>query len=115
MRPMGRGLPTPAINNTHNRSIKNTPSILFGINQQGETQDYLCKILETDKLVDECSNRNFNEIRQTTYDNNKDAQVKNKMYVDNKCCIARKYFVGDHVMVKNVDTTPGINKKHNKV
>jgi len=34
-----------AINNTFNRSIKNTPSmLLFGMNQHGETRDYLRKV-----------------------------------------------------------------------
>jgi len=102
-----------AINNTHNRSIKNTPSmLLFGINQHGDTQDYLRKVLETESVINESSDRNLAEIRQIAHDNNKDAQVKNKSYVDKKRCIAKKYNVGDYVMVKNVDTTPGENKKH---
>lgn len=34
-----------AINNAYNRSMKNTPSmLLLGINQHGESQDYLRKI-----------------------------------------------------------------------
>jgi len=50
-------------------------------------------------------------IRKTAYENNKNAQLTNKTYVDNRRCIARKYMVGDHVMVKNIDNTPGVNKK----
>lgn len=102
-----------AINNTYNRSIKNTPSmLLFGINQHGETNDYLRKVLETENFVNEGSDRDFNKIRQIAYNVNRDAQIKNKKYVDNKRCVAKKYIEGDYVMVKNIDTTPGVNKKH---
>jgi len=73
------------INNKHNRSIMNTSSmLLFGINQHGETNDYLRKVLETETFVDEGSDRNFEEMRQIAYENNKYAQIANKKYIDNK-------------------------------
>lgn len=100
------------INNTYNRSIKNTPSmLLFGVNQHGETNDYLRKVLETENFIDEGSDRDFNKMRQIAYNFNRDAQIKNKKYVNNKRCVAKKYTEGDYVMVKNIDTTPGVNKK----
>lgn len=37
---------------------------------------------------------------------------KNKSYVDKKRCVARKYNVEDYIIVKNIDNTPGENKKH---
>lgn len=49
-------------------------------------------------------------IRIIAHDNNRDDQVKNKAYVDDKRCIARKYYSGHYV--KNIDTTPGENKKY---
>lgn len=102
-----------AINNTHNRSIKNTTSmLLFGMNQHGETRHYLRKVLETEEFVSENNDRDLDKMRQSAYDNNREAQVKNKLNVDNKRRIAKKYFVGDYIMIKNVDTTPGVCKKH---
>jgi len=86
--------------------------LLFGINQHGETKDYLRKVLGTENFVDEGSDRNFDDVRQIAYENNKHAQIINRKYVDNKRCVAKKYIEGDYVMVKNIDTTPGINKKH---
>lgn len=86
--------------------------LLFGINQHGETQDYLCEILKTESFVGENSSRNLKKTRQTAQDNNTNAQVKNKSYVDNKRCVVRKYDVRDYVMVKNIDTNLGENKKH---
>jgi len=68
--------------------------------------------METENVIEEGSDRNFDVIRQTAHDNNRDAQIKNKKYVDNKRCVAKKYSEGDYVMIKNIDTTPGTNKKH---
>lgn len=98
-----------AINNTFNWSIKNTPSmLLFRINQHDETNDLLREVLDRDS-ADE---RDLDNIRQNAIENNRNAQLINKSYVDIKRCVVKKYAVGDYVMIRNVDTTPGINKKH---
>jgi len=56
------------INNTYNRSIKSTPSkILFGLNQHGESNDYLRLILE-DEQNQEGENRDFSEIRNSAHE-----------------------------------------------
>lgn len=99
-----------ASNNTYNRSIKNTPSmLLFGLNQHGETNDYLRMVLDAENCVDK---RNLLNVRQNAKENIRNAQMVNKSNVDTKRCIARTYKAGDYVMVKNFDTTPGVSKKH---
>lgn len=32
--------------------------------------------------------------------------------MDSKRCAAKTYVVGHYVMIRNVDVTPGVNKKH---
>lgn len=44
--------------------------LLFEINQHDETQDYLCKILETESFLGEDSSMKLEKIRQTAQDNN---------------------------------------------
>lgn len=100
------------INNTYNRSIKNSPSkILFGINQHGETNDFLRLILEADSNHD-IRNRDLSVIRSAAQENIYDAQLKNKLYFDQSRKPPKTYKIGDYIMIKNVDTTPGVSKKH---
>jgi len=100
-----------AINNTFNRTIKNTPSnLLFGINQHGDTHDYLRLILESDNKHN--NERDLDKIRQVAQDNNLDSQIKNKAYYDSGHRPAHQYSIGDLVMIKNIDTTTGYSKKH---
>jgi len=103
-----------AVNNTVNRSIQNTPSkLLFGINQVGEQNDYvrlyLQAVNETDDVDD--SSRDFTKSRADAQGNIRISQLHNKAYHDLTKQIATKYAVGDYIMVRNVDTTPGTCKK----
>lgn len=100
------------INNTFNRSIKNTPSkILFGLNQHGHSNDYLRLILEEEQNQ-EGENRNFNEIRNSAKEKICDIQLKNKLHYDKSHKPSKNYSVGEYIMIKNIDTTPGVCKKH---
>lgn len=99
-----------ASNNTYNRSIKNTPSmLLFGLNQYCETNDYLRMVLDAENCVDK---HNLVVTRLIAKEYIKNSQMINKLNVDTKRCAAKTYKVGDYVMVQNVDTTPGVSKKH---
>jgi len=99
-----------AVNNTINRSINNTPSkLLFGMNQVGNTNDYVKIYLET--LNENDNDREFETTRQNAFDITRQNQLKNKAYYDIKHKQANTYSLGDYVMVRNVDTTPNTCKK----
>lgn len=100
------------INNTYNRSIKSTPSkLLFGVNQHGDSNDYPRLILEAEHYH-ESEDRDLSEIRNSAQENILDAQLKNKTYYDKTHKSPKKYVIGDYIMIKIVDATPGVNKKH---
>jgi len=103
-----------AVNNTINRSIQNTPSkLLFGINQVGEQSDYVRLYLEAVNEINDVDDnlRNLAKSRSDAQGNIQMSQLHNKAYHDVTKKVATKYTVGDYVMVRNVDTTPGICKK----
>jgi len=56
--------------------------------------------------------RDLDEIRNSAQKNTLDVQLKNKLYYDKSHKSPKKYAIGNYIMVKNVDTTPGVNKKH---
>lgn len=73
-------------------AIKNTPSILlFELNQNGETNNYLRMVLGADNCVT--------------------SGMVNKSNVYIEWCVATTY-KRDFLLVKNIDTTHGMNKKH---
>ncbi|XP_037939272.1 uncharacterized protein LOC119672324 [Teleopsis dalmanni] len=99
-----------AINNSVNRSIGLTPSqALFGINQRGETVDKLTEYL--DECISGLEGRDLELIRNSAqkcisrvqkYNLNRSKQVQKS---------AIEFKEGDFVVIKNVDTTAGTNKK----
>lgn len=97
-----------SINNTVCRSIKETPSrLLFGINQRGKLIDNLQDVINLSDNED----RNLEEIRRESTEQQIRTQNQNKQYFDKKRKEARNYEVGDKVMITNHDVTPGVNKK----
>lgn len=99
-----------AINNTFNRSTGSTPSILlFGVEQRGMISDKVRDYLENNVMHDDL--RNLDEIREKASENIVRSQTVNKVYFDKRHKKPHIYKVGDHVMVKNIVTTAGINKK----
>ena len=97
-----------ALNNTINRSTGETPSkLLFGLNQTGKINDDLRQILE--ELCNE--ERDLPQLREKAVKNITSANEYNTAYYDKKRKKPVKYGVGDLVMIKNVDTTPGVHKK----
>ncbi|EZA49031.1 hypothetical protein X777_12839 [Ooceraea biroi] len=97
-----------AINNTVCRSTNSTPSkLLFGIIQNGKCCDKIRKVLETvsSEEID------FQTIRQQASDVIKTLQDENIEAYNKKRKSPSHYKEGDYVMIRNIDNTPGINKK----
>lgn len=80
------------------------------MNQHGKSNDYLRLILEAEQYQ-ESEDRNLDEIRNSAQENIINAQLKNKLYYDKSHKSPKSYVIGDYIMIKNVDTTPGVNKK----
>lgn len=98
-----------AINNTINRSSGKAPSVLlFGIRQKGRVHDALQEYLES--LNDD--NIDLNQIRADAETKIENEQNRNKLYYDAKHKQPKRYEIGDYIMCKNIDVTPGVNKKH---
>ena len=99
-----------ALNNTKNRSSGFSPSLLlFGVEQKGEFCDKVLEYIQ-DK-VQTNNDRNLYEIREKASDNLIRNQNINKIYYDKKHKMPHAYDIGDYVMLRNLVTTPGINKK----
>ncbi|XP_063920594.1 uncharacterized protein LOC135135466 [Zophobas morio] len=90
-----------------NKSTGNSPSVLlFGISQN-DPSDPLRNLLgaEAEKEDD------LAEVREKAQSQNEKLQAYNKRMYDQKHRPPKPYNVGDYVMIKNIDVTPGINKK----
>ncbi|KAJ8975165.1 hypothetical protein NQ317_011994 [Molorchus minor] len=97
------------INNTVNRSTGETPSkLLFGRNQLGNIDDNLRLALQS---IIGNESENLELLREKASVSIERVQNENKMYYDKRHKEAHVYNVGEYVMVANVDTTPGVNKK----
>lgn len=97
-----------ALNNSEHKALKNSPSkILFGVNQIGPINDTLKIYL--DSLQND--NQNLIELREKAAENIIKLQEYNEKYYNKKRKPISNYKVGDYVVIKNIDTTPGCNKK----
>lgn len=97
-----------ALNNTVSRSTGNTPSrLLFGVDQLGQVNDVIRLVLESQNT----ETQDLLESRKVASAKIMEGQEKNKEAYDCRHKAATRYNVGDYVMVTNVDTTPGVNKK----
>jgi len=95
-----------ALNNTVCRTTGNTPSqLLFGINQKGKSNDLLREILDSDVEHD------LEEIRNNASMNIEMLQSQNEKRYNLRRKVACEYKVGDYVEIRNIQTTPGVNKK----
>lgn len=95
------------LNNTINRSINNTPArLLFGRDQLGAVDDNLRLYLESFN-----ENEDINVIREKAASKIVEVQESNKLYYDKHRKAPHVYAEGEYVMVSNVDTTIGANKK----
>lgn len=98
-----------AINNSVQRSTGISPSILlFGVEQRGPSVDHLSEFLdETNLNVEE---RNLENIRRKASENIRKSQELNEAQIAQNSRPARKYVVGEYVVVRYIDTSAG-NKK----
>lgn len=70
------------------------------------------KIIEhLQENVQKVDERDLAQIREQASYMIKRSQDYNKNYFDNRHKTPRKYGIGDYVVLKNVVTTPGVNKK----
>lgn len=98
-----------SLNNTISRATNDTPSrLLFGIDQLGEINDCVRLILEENYCNEE---RNLDEIRIRASHNIVKGQQCNENNYNKRRKDALVYSEGDYVMIKNVDTSAGVNKK----
>lgn len=99
-----------ALNNTENKSTGISPSmLLFGVAQKGFINDNIKEYL--DENIIEQEPRNLEELRKTASEKTVQSQTQNKIYFDKRHKKPIQYKIGDHVLIKNVVNTPGINKK----
>lgn len=98
-----------AINNSVHSTTGRTPAeMLFGVSQRGAVVNRLSEYLEEKKGAPV---RNLELIRQAA-----DARIKaSQQYItirhSSKHKPAKTYCVGDYVVIRNTDNTPGVNKK----
>ena len=95
-----------ALNNTVSSATGKAPSeLLFGIRQLGSVNDEVRLALERGDRPD------FDEMREDANDKIKKMQMRNETLYNKTRKPATVYKVGDYVMIKNVETTVGVNKK----
>lgn len=98
-----------AMNNTVHCATKQSPSkLLFGIEQRGPIIDELTEYLHD---VYAKGATNLNEIRVQSEQMIQKSQSHNQKYFDKKHKPAKEFKIGDIVVIKNVHTTIGKNKK----
>ncbi|KAL0104006.1 hypothetical protein PUN28_016996 [Cardiocondyla obscurior] len=99
-----------ACNNVISEATNESPSkLLFGIHQRGKIVDELKDALEIRGRLD--TPRKLPHIREQADKQIKKNQLANQAIYDRRHKISQKYEVGDKVMVKNFDSTPGISPK----
>jgi len=94
-----------SLNNTICRATNETPSRLFGVDQKGKCSDTIRNLLNPDV------NRDLEEIRNKAHEKIEKSQLQNKKQYNLRRKIAREYKVGDYVEIRNIETTPHVNKK----
>lgn len=98
-----------AINNTVHRSIGQTPSMmLFGVEQRGEIVDELTEYLQD---IYGNTKRDLDSIREQVSHRIEKSQSYNLKYFNKHHKQPKSFNVGDLVVLKNVDTGAGVNKK----
>ncbi|CAK9829692.1 Retrovirus-related Pol polyprotein from transposon 17.6 [Anthophora retusa] len=97
-----------ALNNTVCRSMGKCPSeLLFGMNQNGTMSDNLRTALNAH--YDDV--RDLPAARQVAAEEITKCQLANQRAYNKKHKRPTAYQVGDYVVIRNTDTTPGVNKK----
>ncbi|XP_036325536.1 uncharacterized protein K02A2.6-like [Rhagoletis pomonella] len=99
-----------AVNNSVHSTCRDTPSqLLFGVEQRGTIIDEFTEYFQ-DKLYPDAG-RDLVFIRENAskaIEARQDYDSKRSSAASVKC---KRYEVGDYVLIRNVDTTVGVNKK----
>lgn len=99
-----------AINNSIHSVTKQTPSkLLFGVEQRGEFIDELTEYLDADKNTE--NHRNLGQIRAESLKLIERSQNYSSERAIELNRPAKQYNIGDFVVIRNVDTVIGTNKK----
>lgn len=97
-----------SINNSVCRSTRETASrLLFGVDQKGEVNDNIREMLEMRTEVDS----DLSLIRKNASEQINKSQNYNERLYNSTHKKPTLYREGDYVMIKNIDSTPGVNKK----
>jgi len=97
------------INNTVNKSTGKSPSqLVFGLDQRGPHAD---QVKEQAGSEVNASIISLVNIREAAIERMQREQQKQKLYYDRRHKAPLKYQIGDLVMVKNFDSTPGTARK----
>lgn len=101
-----------AMNHHVSSSTKFTPSmVLFGVDQRGPEVDSLTEYLQEKNDSVGLVQRNLVEIRNKANENIKESQRRNEAQYVKRSILPPKYQIGDFIVIKNNDTTIGVNKK----
>lgn len=99
-----------AINNLVHSSTGKTPSkLLFGVSQRGPEVDELTELLESRQ--DPLCPRDLDALRDSADKSIKKSQNRNEIQYAKRSIPPHQYAEGDFVVIRNVDTTIGTNKK----
>ncbi|XP_011706055.1 PREDICTED: uncharacterized protein LOC105461256, partial [Wasmannia auropunctata] len=95
-----------SLNNTVCRATNEIPSrLLFGVEQKGIICDSIREVLHADM------DRDLEQIRDKAHTSIEKLQLENAKKYNLRRKPARDYKIGDYVEIRNIETTPGINKK----
>ena len=99
-----------AINNSTHSTTKSSPcELLFGVNQRGKIIEELTEYL--DEKVSNVNNRDLNDVRMKAHKSIEKSQEYNLNYFLKHSTPAKKYSIGEFVVIRHVDTSVGSNKK----
>ncbi|KYN30261.1 Pro-Pol polyprotein [Trachymyrmex cornetzi] len=98
-----------ALNNMIHKTTGEIPSkLLFGVVQRGKITDKLREFIDNNVNNKEQS---LEEIRNSAAEKIEEHQKYSKNYFDKKRKTPHEYRVGDYVMIRNFENTPGVSKK----
>lgn len=98
-----------ALNNTVHSSTEVTPSVLlFGTEQRGPLVDELCEYLANKEPANDTAR---SELWNLASENINQSQEYNLQHFSRTHLPATEFTEGEFVVIKNVDTTAGLNKK----
>lgn len=100
------------INNTVNSSVKSTPcKVLLGYEQRNHSDSSLKDLIEQLAKIEIDIEKERQHARDVTKEATDKIRNYNKIYYDNKHRLPSVYTEGDFVLIRDLQTKPGQNKK----